>query len=110
LEVSAAAYTEITDKLIAAGYELAINADGEIDMHGIALVQARPQPAPLPPLPVWTYDPKAATDYARTHAYQPGLPPHWHRCDFMKDGVRCAKGSGHENGAGKVAEHEGPKA
>lgn len=64
---------------------------------------------PLPPLSVWTHDSKAADQYARTHPYQPGLPPHWHRCDYMKDGVRCAKGSGHEAGVGKQAEHEEPK-
>ena len=58
----------------------------------------------------WTYDPVAATRYATTHPYVQGLPPHWHRCDFMRDGVRCCKGSGHErSGTGKAAEHEEPK-
>lgn len=109
LEVSAVAYEEVATKLRAAGYDHAFNADGEIDMHGIALTCAPPQPV-LPKLSVWTYDPVQATQHARTHGYQQGLPPHWHRCDFMKGGVRCAKGSGHESGVGKVAEHEEPKA
>ena len=41
LDVSAAAYDEVRALLVAAGYEDAINDDGEgrevIDMHGIAL-------------------------------------------------------------------------
>jgi hypothetical protein len=40
LEVSAAIYEEISSKLLAAGYEHAINQKGEIDMHGIALSKA----------------------------------------------------------------------
>ena len=39
LEVSAAAYDEIKQKLIDAGYRSAINEAAEIDMHGIALVR-----------------------------------------------------------------------
>lgn len=58
----------------------------------------------------WVLDPAGATRYATTHPYQQGLPPHWHRCDYMRDGVRCAKGSGHETKLGKAAEHEAPKA
>ena len=40
LEVSAAAYEEIAEKLREACYDEAINDEGEIDMHGIALVKA----------------------------------------------------------------------
>jgi len=39
LEVSSSAYDEIKRKLLDAGYGHAINAEGEIDMHGIALVK-----------------------------------------------------------------------
>ena len=39
LEVSAEAYAEIKSKLLAAEYQHAINDEGEIDMHGIALVK-----------------------------------------------------------------------
>jgi len=38
LAVSKEAYDEIRKKLLQAGYEHAINRDGEIDMHGIALL------------------------------------------------------------------------
>lgn len=38
LDVSKSAYDEIAEKLILAGYQQAINDEGEIDMHGIALV------------------------------------------------------------------------
>lgn len=38
MEVSRAAYKEIYNKMEAAGYEHAINDEGEIDMHGIAIV------------------------------------------------------------------------
>lgn len=64
---------------------------------------------PVPAEPAWVLDPVGATRYATTHSYQQGLPPHWHRCDYMRDGVRCAKGSGHETKSGKAAEHEAPK-
>jgi hypothetical protein len=39
LEVSAATYKEIADKLREAGYDHAFGDEGEIDMHGIALVR-----------------------------------------------------------------------
>src|SRR5687768_10458814 len=42
LEVSAAAYDEVADKLKAAGYDHAFQ-DGVIDMHGIALTRG-PEP------------------------------------------------------------------
>lgn len=64
----------------------------------------------------WTYDPVASAQYARTHEplYNSERkyrhPPHHLRCDFMKDGVRCVKGSGHEHGVGAAREHEEPKA
>ena len=38
LEVSHNAWKEIKAKLLEAGYDHAINDEGEIDMHGIALV------------------------------------------------------------------------
>jgi glucosamine 6-phosphate synthetase-like amidotransferase/phosphosugar isomerase protein len=38
LPVSPAVYEEIARKLREAGYSHAFNAEGEIDMHGIALV------------------------------------------------------------------------
>jgi hypothetical protein len=46
MEVSGAAYTEIRDKLSAAGYDHAINSEGEIDMHGIAIIQ-QPNETPI---------------------------------------------------------------
>ena len=50
LEVSNAAYQEIKRKLVDAGYSHAIHSDGEIDMHGIALIidKSKP-PKPRPP-------------------------------------------------------------
>ena len=44
LEVSNAAYQEVKRKLIDAGYGSAVNSDGEIDMHGIALVVDKSKP------------------------------------------------------------------
>ena len=40
LEISAAAYDEIAAKLLKAGYSHCFNDDGEIDMHGLALVKS----------------------------------------------------------------------
>lgn len=39
LELSAGAYDEIKAKLLEAGYQHAINEEGEIDMHGIAVTR-----------------------------------------------------------------------
>lgn len=39
LEVSAAAYDEVKSRLLAVDYGHTINDEGEIDMHGIALVR-----------------------------------------------------------------------
>ena len=44
LEVSNATYQEVKRKLMDAGYAHAINSDGEIDMHGIALVVDKSKP------------------------------------------------------------------
>lgn len=44
LEVSQTAYDEIAAKLRAAGYDHAFGAEGEMDMHGIALNVAKPAP------------------------------------------------------------------
>lgn len=44
LEVSPEAYDEIRKKLEAAGYQHAFGADGEIDMHGIALTRETGSP------------------------------------------------------------------
>lgn len=41
LEVTGALYDEVREKLEAAGYEHAFGRDGEIDMHGIALIRQR---------------------------------------------------------------------
>ena len=41
LGVSPATYEEIKKKLLESGYQHAINDDGEIDMHGIALVKEK---------------------------------------------------------------------
>lgn len=38
LEISQAAYDEIRQKLREAGYQHAFGDDGEIDMHGIAVI------------------------------------------------------------------------
>lgn len=39
LELSYKAYQEIFEKMKAAGYDHAFGYDGEIDMHGIAIIQ-----------------------------------------------------------------------
>ena len=57
----------------------------------------------------WIYDPVTASKDARTHSRPKNAPPHWVRCDFVRDGVRCVKGEGHEKGYGEHAKHEGPK-
>lgn len=57
----------------------------------------------------WVYDPVAASKDSRTHSRPKNAPPHWVRCDFVRDGVRCVKGEGHEKGYGEHAKHEGPK-
>lgn len=57
----------------------------------------------------WVFDPMGANAYARTHARELKYPPHWVRCDFMRNGVRCCKGADHHKGTGKAAEHEEPK-
>lgn len=57
----------------------------------------------------WVYDPVGASRDARTHSRPKNAPPHWVRCDFVRDGVRCVKGEGHEKGYGEHAKHEGPK-
>lgn len=46
LEVSAVVHAEIAGKLRAAGYDAAFGGDGEIDMHGIAIV-AKDGPADM---------------------------------------------------------------
>jgi hypothetical protein len=38
MQLSAAAYAEIKEKMVAAGYDHVFGRDGEIDMHGIAVV------------------------------------------------------------------------
>lgn len=55
----------------------------------------------------WAEDEAAAHRHALTHARQLKYPPHWVRCNFMRNGIRCCKGEGHEKGANK--EHEEPK-
>ena len=47
LPVSPATYEEIRSKLTAAGYSHAIDRDGSIDMHGLALVPAKIEYAPI---------------------------------------------------------------
>jgi hypothetical protein len=43
MELSAAAYQEIADKMRAAEYDHAFNEEGEIDMHGLAVVNSMPK-------------------------------------------------------------------
>lgn len=56
MEVSPAVYLEIREKLLKAGYDHAITSEGELDLHGIALVQEeltapqKPAPGNLPGL------------------------------------------------------------
>lgn len=65
--------------------------------------------------PVWMEDHEGANLYAQT--YEPvytserkyRYPPHHLRCNFMRAGIRCAKGEGHHHGVGPNAEHEEPK-
>ena len=75
--------------------------------------QGNPMPHPIlqsgPVEHLWVYDPPGANVHAWTHPKATNYPPHWLRCDFMRDGERCVKGSGHEHSAGKQAEHEAPK-
>jgi hypothetical protein len=42
LQISATAYEEIAQRLRAAGYAHAFGDEGELDMHGIALVRGEP--------------------------------------------------------------------
>lgn len=52
LEISQVAYDEIAAKLKAADYSHCFNADGEIDMAGIAVQKQEPAPPdPLPQIP-----------------------------------------------------------
>src|SRR5713226_6780015 len=53
----------------------------------------------------WVRDPRRAEVYAQTHAKVERYPPHWLRCDFVKDNVRCCRGSDHEKGVGEEAQH-----
>lgn len=52
----------------------------------------------------WVYDPDASCKDARTEPRKASAPPHWLRCDYVKDGQRCTKGSGHsgDHAAGKT--------
>ena len=43
LEVSEMTYAEIAEKLRVAGYDHAFDRNGEIDMHGLALVKEAPR-------------------------------------------------------------------
>lgn len=64
LEVSAAAYQEISAKLRAAGYDQALASDGVIDMTGIGL-----ETAPPPVWPVCTcLTNQLGPDYCEVHA------------------------------------------
>lgn len=56
----------------------------------------------------WGYHPSAALAYVRTHARQENVPPHHVRCQWVKDGIRCRKGEGHEHRPGDAG-HEEPK-
>lgn len=58
----------------------------------------------------WLLDPRAAEVYAQTHAKDLRHPPHWLRCDFVRERIRCVRGSGHEHGTGAQAQHAEPKA
>lgn len=57
----------------------------------------------------WVHDPIAANKDASARVRPKNAPPDWVRCDFMRNGVRCVKGSGHEKGFGEQAKHEGLK-
>ena len=46
MDVSSATYREVKRKLLDAEYGHAVTRDGRLDMHGIALVQEEPPPAP----------------------------------------------------------------
>ena len=48
LELSAGAYGEIADKLLAAGYEHAIGDDGMLDMTGVGVTCGAPAGDPSP--------------------------------------------------------------
>ena len=44
----------------------------------------------------WILDSQLADRDARTNPRDPRNPPHWLRCDYIKDGVRCALGVDHQ--------------
>ena len=57
----------------------------------------------------WVDDLAAATRYVQTHEQvltsdrKPKYPPHWYRCTYMRNGVRCTRLEGLHT------EHEEPK-
>lgn len=62
------------------------------------------QEGPLPALEhEWMFSPALAARYVQTHEQRltgerkPRYSPHHVRCQFVKDGIRCRKGEGHEN-------------
>jgi hypothetical protein len=57
----------------------------------------------------WIEDIRAADRHAQTHAKREKYPPHWVRCNFVRAGIRCCKGAGHERVPNlKIAAHEEP--
>jgi hypothetical protein len=60
------------------------------DLCATALIEDRGTPTEAP-----RDDPAAARHHATTHARQPKDVPHHLRCDFMRSGDRCLRGSGH---------------
>jgi hypothetical protein len=40
-------------------------------------------------------DPQAARWDAMVNPREPGVPPHWARCEWMRDELRCRRGDGH---------------
>jgi hypothetical protein len=74
LEVTAAAYDEIASKLRGCGYGSSINDQGEIDMHGIALVCAHAptstQEKTMPPETVPSTSDERTVNNVMRHAYR----------------------------------------
>lgn len=65
--------------------------------------------APQASVHEWLYSPALALQYTRTHARHLSEPPQHVRCQYVKDGLRCRKGEGHERMPGDSG-HEETKA
>jgi hypothetical protein len=63
---------------------------------------------PQMPAREWHFSPFEASRYVQQHARKEKDVPHHVRCQFVKDGIRCRKGEGHERMPNDTG-HEEPK-